>query len=87
MGRVPHSSQGGAACPRSGVIPALPQVCISRVPKPITWHGLTARYHRHERHVLRELARAYPDEARVLHEMKARLGATIRADFDERRAA
>jgi len=54
------------------------------VPKPITWHGLTARYHRHERHFMRELGRTYPDEARVLHEMKARLDATIVADFGRR---
>lgn len=50
------------------------------MPKPITWHGLTAPYHRHERHTMRQLARTYPDEARVIHEFKALLGATLRAD-------
>ena len=49
--------------------------------EPITWHGLTAHYRPRERHVMRELARAHPGEARVLHEMKARLGATIRANI------
>jgi hypothetical protein len=57
------------------------------MPERVRWHGLTATYAPHERALMRELPR---DEAAVLHEMKARLGATVhRAGvapaWDERR--
>lgn len=44
---------------------------------PITWRGLTADYAPHERVFLRALTGSYPDEAQIVHELKARLGGVI----------
>jgi hypothetical protein len=43
----------------------------------VTWHELTARYDDTERKFMRRLSAKAPDEARVLHEAKALLGARI----------
>jgi hypothetical protein len=44
---------------------------------PITWRGLTADYSEAERNTMRNLATMYPDEATILHELKAILDASI----------
>jgi len=47
---------------------------------PITWRNLTADYTEAERNTMRQLAATQPAEAAILHELKARLDATIVPD-------
>ena len=42
-----------------------------------TWRGLTAFYEPHERELIKELVAAHPEEALVVHQLKAEFGGRI----------
>jgi len=44
---------------------------------PVTWRGLTADYTEAERNTMRNLGTMFPDEAEILHALKAELDASI----------